>query len=72
MEIEKHLDWFPSFENQIDIKEKTFTITIKQEEIEIECDWDYGYGGRGTEIMYLNLELLENLITELRLSQAVP
>ena len=72
MEIEKNLEWFPSFENQIDIKEKTFTITIKQKELEIECDWDYGYGGRGTERMYLDLELLENLIAELRRSQAVP
>lgn len=66
MKIKKYLEWEPNFDNQIDIEEGDFTITLTKKEVEIECRWDYGYVGRGTEIMSMSLEQLENLIKELK------
>jgi hypothetical protein len=70
LEVEKHLDWKPSFKNEIWITDKrkqdNFTITLKEgEDIEIEFNWDYGYGGRGTETMRLPVQMLKDLISEL-------
>jgi len=70
LEIERHLDWKPNFKNEIWVTDKrgqdNFTITLKEgDDIEILFDWDYGYGGRGSERMYLPVELLKDLITEL-------
>jgi hypothetical protein len=64
--VEKHLEWEPSFDNQIDIEDDTFTITLKKDEIEIECSWDYGWAGRGTERMFIPISKLEALIKELK------
>ena len=66
MEIDKNLEWEPSFDNQIDIEEGHFTITLTKKAVEIECNWDYGHGGKGVEIMSMGLEKLENLIKELK------
>lgn len=73
IEVEKHLDWSPSFKNEIWVTDKrkqdNFTITLKQgEDIEIEFNWDYGYGGRGTETMRLPVQMLKDLISELEAS----
>lgn len=68
MKIDRHLEWEPNFDNQIDIEECDFTITLTKKEVEIECNWDYGYGGSGTERMRMSLEQLENLIKELKAS----
>jgi hypothetical protein len=69
LKIERH-DWQPSFKNEIWITDKNrdhgFTITLKQDaDIEIEFDWDYGYGGRGTERMFISIELLTQLIKDI-------
>jgi len=65
MKIEKNLDYEPTFKNQITVEDKEFTITLEKEDVEIECSWDYGYGGRGTETMFIKLEVLKDLIKEL-------
>jgi len=72
LEIEKHY-WRPSFKNEIWITDKRqqdeFIITLKEDEdIEIEFNWDYGYGGRGREKMYISVQMLKDLITELETS----
>ncbi len=76
--VEKHLDWEPSFPNQIDIIETgtrkafrsnvEFTVTLKKDEVEIECSWDYGWEGRGSERMFIPLAQLKELIAELEAS----
>ena len=44
-------------------------LTLKEDEdIEIEFNWDYGYGGRGREKMYISVQMLKDLITELETS----
>lgn len=68
MNINKHLNWEPSFRNEINIEEKCFTITIKKDEVEIDCIWDYGYGGRGSESMCIPLAKFKELIAELEQS----
>lgn len=69
MKVEKHLDWFPSFKNQIDITTGKFEITLKNGDVEILCDWDYGYGGRGSEWTSIPLVELKALIKELEDSE---
>lgn len=69
MEIERHLNWFPNFRNEIGVKDGTFDLTLKDGEIEIECSWDYGWGGRGSERMYIPFEQLRTLMKELEDSE---
>ena len=70
IKVEKYLDWFPSFRNQIDITNNVFTITLKTNEaIEIECGWDYGYGGSGVERIYIPFDMLKSLMKELEESE---
>lgn len=69
LNIKRHL-WEPSFPNEIWItdkrKQEEFQITLKRnEDIEIEFTWNYGYGGRGTERMYIPIQLLKELISEI-------
>jgi len=70
LKIEKHLDWEPSFRNEIWItkndKDCEFMVTLKNDhDIEIEFSWDYGYGGRGSERMRIPLQTLKDLLKEL-------
>jgi len=70
LEVEKHLDWKPSFKNQIWITDKkiddNFKITLREgEDIEIEFTWDYDYDNRGTQTMRLPVQMLKDLISEL-------
>ena len=70
MKIEKHLEWAPSFDNQIDIEEGTFSIWLTKKEVEVMCSWDYRWGGRGTETMVIPLEVLKELIKEIEDSKS--
>jgi hypothetical protein len=70
LEVEKHLDWKPSFKNEIWITDKkvddNFKITLREgEDIEIEFNWDYDYDNRGTQTMRLPVQMLKDLISEL-------
>jgi hypothetical protein len=70
LEVEKHLDWKPSFKNEIWITDKkiddNFKITLREgEDIEIEFTWDYDYDNRGTQTMRLPVQMLKDLISEL-------
>jgi len=70
LEVQKHLDWKPSFKNEIWITDKNmqdnFKITLREgEDILIEFDWDYDYDNRGTQTMRLPVQMLKDLISEL-------
>jgi hypothetical protein len=70
LEVKKHLDWKPSFKNEIWITDKkmddNFKITLREgEDIEIEFNWDYDYDNRGTQTMRLPVQMLKDLISEL-------
>ena len=69
MKIEKHLNWAPSFKNQIDISTENFIIEITDEVVDITCQWDYGWGGRGSEYMSIPLFKLKELIAEVENSK---
>ena len=60
MQINRNLQWEPTFGNQIEIEKGEFTITLTKQEIQIEC---------GTENIIMTLEQLENLINELKSSR---
>lgn len=73
LEVEKYLNWEPSFKNEIWISDKRkqhrFTITLKKgEDIEVEFNWDYGNAGSGNERTYIPAQLLKDLISELEAS----
>jgi len=61
-------DSFPDEIHVIDDRGKEgFELTLKEGEpdLEIEFTWDYGYGGRGTERVYVPLDMLKSLIAEI-------
>ena len=72
LNIEKHT-WQSDFPNEIWVidkrKQDEFQITLKQgsDDIEIEFNWDYGYGGRGNEVTTIPVQLLKDLLIELKL-----
>lgn len=59
---------FPGDIRVIDDRGKeSFELTFKSGEpdLEIEFTWDYGYGGRGTQRVYVPLDMLKSLIAEI-------
>lgn len=62
--VEKNLTW--GNQSSIDIMKNTITVSLTKTEVEVLCDFDYGYAGRGTERIYFSLELLEELIQQIK------
>jgi uncharacterized protein (DUF1786 family) len=63
MKIEKHLDWK---DPRIYYEDKSFEIDISKNEIEITCCWDHGWSGRGSERIFIPIEIMEKLIKEIK------
>jgi hypothetical protein len=63
LKIDKYLDWKDPV---IYLVDGVFNIEIYKDKIEIECDWDYGWAGRGSETITIQLDILFDLIKEIK------